>query len=257
MTAGRGGPLAGRIAVVTGGRGGIGAAICARFLREGAEVYAADIAEPEPETAEGLHHQRHDVTREESSVDLMARVEADHGKLDILVNAAGIEIEETIEETSLADWNRVFAVNVTGTFLTSKHALPLMRRAGGGSIVNFGSYDGFLADPKLAAYCASKGAVHALTRAMACDHGPEGIRVNAICPGYVDTPMLQSFFGASGDIESLKEEVRRVHPIRRYGTPEDVANLVNWLAGDEARYASGQLWVLDGGLTAQVQQMRL
>ena len=90
-----------------------------------------------------------------------------------------------------------------------------------------------------------------------CDHGPEGIRVNAICPGYIDTPMLQSFFRDTGDIESLQQAVRDVHPTRTYGTPEDIANLVLWLASDEARYASGQLWVLDGGLTAQVQQMRL
>jgi NAD(P)-dependent dehydrogenase (short-subunit alcohol dehydrogenase family) len=187
----------------------------------------------------------------------MVHLDQQHGRLDILVNAAGVEIEQTIEETTLEDWNRIFAINVTGTFLTSKHALPLMRMAGGGSIINFGSYDGFIADPSLAAYCATKGAVHALTRAMACDHGPENIRVNAICPGFIDTPMLQSFFGSAGDIESLKSEVQRVHPIKRYGTPEDVAGLVNWLAGDEARYASGQLWVLDGGLSAQVQQMRL
>ena len=98
---------------------------------------------------------------------------------------------------------------------------------------------------------------------MACDHGPEGIRVNAICPGYIDTPMLQSFFegdgsgGEGGNIDSLQQAVRDVHPMRTYGTPEDIANLVNWLASDEARYASGQLWVLDGGLSAQVQQMRL
>ena len=131
-----------------------------------------------------------------------------------------------------------------------------MRRAGGGSIINFGSYDGFIADPNLAAYCATKGAVHALTRAMACDHGPDNIRVNAICPGYVDTPMLKSFFDAKGDAEaaSMREEARRVHPLRRYGTPEDMANLVNWLAGDEARYATGQLWVLDGGISAQVSR---
>ena len=188
---------------------------------------------------------------------LMERVGDAHGKLHVLVNAAGIEIEKSIEHTALEEWNRIFAVNVTGTFLTSKHALAPMRAAGGGSIVNFGSYDGFIADPGLAAYCATKGAVHALTRAMACDHGRDNVRVNAVCPGYVDTPMLQSFFGTSGDITSLREAVRGVHPIGRYGTPDDVANLVNWLAGDEARYASGQLWVLDGGLTAQAHQMRL
>ena len=245
-----------RIAVVTGGTGGIGAAICNRFFREGAVVYAADINRPQTEF-DGVEYLHHDVTKESSAVELMGEIEKRHGRLDILVNAAGIEIEETIEDTTLEQWNRTFAINVTGTFLTSKYALPLMRNAGAGSIINFGSYDGFIADPGLAAYCASKGAVHALTRAMACDHGPENIRVNAICPGYVDTPMLQSFFGDSGNIDSLKKAVRDVHPLRTYGQPEDIANLVNWLAGDEARYASGQLWVIDGGLSAQVQQMRL
>ncbi|MEE3287180.1 MAG: SDR family oxidoreductase [Pseudomonadota bacterium] len=245
-----------RIALVTGGCGGIGRTICQRFHAEGAVVYATDVASfdfPDP----NIHVLHQDVGAEGDARAVMAQVEEDHGRLDVLVNAAGIEIEKTIEDTTLEDWNRSFSVNVSGTFLTSKYALPLMRAAGGGSIINFGSYDGFIADPSLAVYCATKGAVHALTRAMACDHGPEGIRVNAVCPGYVDTPMLQSFFGESGDIESLKQAVRDVHPIRNYGQPEDIANLVNWLAGDEARYASGQLWVIDGGLSAQVQQMRL
>ena len=274
----RAGYLAGKVAVVTGGRGGIGTAVCARFAAEGAAVYATGLsgraagggADADAGAGAGggagaqaapgaIVFHRHDVTSEESTVDLLARVEREHGRLDVLVNAAGIEIEKTAEHTSLEEWNRIFAVNVTGTFLTSKHALPLMRRAGGGSIINFGSYDGFIADPNLAAYCATKGAVHALTRAMACDHGPDNIRVNAICPGYVDTPMLKSFFDAKGDAEaeSMREEARRVHPLGRWGTPEDMANLVNWLAGDEARYATGQLWVLDGGISAQVQQMRI
>lgn len=246
-----------RVAVVTGGTGGIGTAICRRLAKEGAFVVAADRAEPQGDMPDTISFAELDVTSEDSVKAMIASVEARHGQIDILVNAAGIEIEKTIEETSLEDWNHIFAVNVTGTFLVSKHALPLMRKTGAGSIINFGSYDGFIADPQLAAYCATKGAVHALTRAMACDHGPENIRVNAICPGYIDTPMLQSFFGDSGDIESLKTAVRDVHPMKRYGTPDDVAGLVNWLAGDEARYASGQLWVLDGGLTAQVQQMNL
>ncbi len=245
-----------KTAFVTGGSGGIGAAICARFAREGAKVIAADLQAHEPES-DNVECLRYDVTSEEAARDAFKSLEGRWGKLDILVNAAGIEIEKTIEETSLEDWNRIFAINVTGTFLTSKYALPLLRRSDGASVINFGSYDGFIADPGLAAYCATKGAVHALTRAMACDHGPEGIRVNAICPGYVDTPMLQSFFQDAGDIESLKQSVRDVHPIRSYGTPDDIANLVNWLASDEARYATGQLWVIDGGLSAQVQQMRL
>ena len=253
--------LADKVALVTGGRGGIGRAIVERFVREGATVFAADLSRAgsvgDAEGAVSGSFVMLDVTDEESVRMAMASVEKEHACLDVLVNAAGIEIEKTIEETSLEEWNRIFGVNVTGTFLTSKYALPLLRQSAGASVVNFGSYDGFIADPQLAAYCATKGAVHALTRAMACDHGPEGIRVNAICPGYIDTPMLQSFFRDSGDIESLQQAVRDVHPTRTYGTPEDIANLVLWLASDEARYASGQLWVLDGGLSAQVQQMRL
>lgn len=251
------GALVGKVAIVTGGRGGIGTAVCDRFSREGAMVYAGDLSEGDGASADNVHFVALDVTLKDSVQALTNRVAEEAGRLDVLVNAAAIEIEKTIEETSLEDWNSIFAINVTGTFLASKYAVPLMREAGGGSIINFGSYDGFIADPELAAYCATKGAVHALTRAMACDHGRDNIRVNAICPGYIDTPMLQSFFGSSGDIDSLKSEVRRIHPMGRYGTPEDVANLVNWLASDEARYASGQLWVLDGGLTAQAQQLNL
>ena len=259
-----------KVALVTGARGGIGRGIVARFIKEGATVYAADLT-PQGSLAahddDGSIFVKLDVTQEPDAIAAMKTVHAEQGKLDILVNAAGIEIEKTVEETSLEEWNLSFAVNATGTFLTSKHALPLMREAAkcgaSASLINFGSYDGFIADPGLAAYCATKGAVHALTRAMACDHGPEGIRVNAICPGYIDTPMLQSFFngdgsgGGGGNIETLQKAVRDVHPMRTYGTPEDIANLVNWLASDEARYASGQLWVLDGGLSAQVQQMKL
>ncbi|MDQ8704099.1 SDR family oxidoreductase [Streptomyces sp. LHD-70] len=262
--------LSGKTALVTGGRGGIGRAIVARFLSEGATVYVADLAAQEPATvdeADGSLFLPMDVACQEDVAAAMSHVRENVGRLNILVNAAGIELEKSIEDTTLEEWNRSFAVNVTGTFLTCKYALPLLRNATQegltSSVINFGSYDGFLADPGLAAYCATKGAVHALTRAMACDHGPEGIRVNAVCPGYIDTPMLQGFFSGAGSggkgrsIEELQEAVRAVHPIRRYGTPEDIANLVNWLASDEAGYASGQLWVLDGGLSAQVQQMRV
>ncbi|MEO1199085.1 MAG: SDR family oxidoreductase [Pseudomonadota bacterium] len=255
------GRLEGKTAFVTGGTGGIGHAICARFVKEGAVVIAADLTDRD--VPEGTFFRFYDVTSERAVKTTFSDIAKDWERLDVLVNAAGIEIEKTIEDTSLDDWNKIFAVNVTGTFLTSKHALPLLRKSPAASIVNFGSYDGFIADPGLAAYCATKGAVHALTRAMACDHGPEGIRVNAVCPGYVDTPMLQSFFTGDGSggggrsIAELQQAVRDVHPTRTYGTPDDIANLVLWLASDEARYASGQLWVMDGGLTAQVQQMKL
>jgi len=261
--------LRGKTAFVTGGRGGIGRAICARFLKEGATVFAADLSEAGSlgdETVDESIFVRLDVTSEASVAGAMKLVETRDGKLDILVNAAGIEIERTVEHTSLDEWNRIFAINVTGTFLACKHALPLLRKAAKGghsaSIINLGSYDGFIADPGLAAYCATKGAVHALTRAMACDHGPEGIRVNAVCPGYVQTPMLENFFKGDGsganarNKDDVARAMREVHPLRTHGRPEDIANLVNWLASDEARYASGQLWVLDGALTAQVQQMR-
>ena len=252
------GSLAGRVALITGGRGGVGRAICERFSAEGAQVYAGDLS------ADGSTGQaggagdfvRLDVTSEAEVRAAFAAVEPAHGRLDVLVNAAGVEIEKTLDDTTLEDWNRIFAINVTGTFLASKHALPLLRRSPHASIVNFGSYDGFIADPGLTAYCATKGAVHALTRAMACDHGPEGIRVNAVCPGYVDTPMLGQFFGDGDDGAAVRAQAEAVHPLRTIGTPTDMANLVHWLASDEARYATGQLWVLDGGLSAQVQQMR-
>jgi NAD(P)-dependent dehydrogenase (short-subunit alcohol dehydrogenase family) len=259
--------LAGRTALVVGGNGGIGRAVVDRFLSEGAAVYSADLGVTATAHASGAaRFLALDITSEAEVVATMAAIREESGLLHVLVNAAGVEIEKTIEDTTVEEWDRSFAVNVTGTFLVSKHALPLLRAARRSaetvSVINFGSYDGFIADPGLAAYCATKGAVHALTRAMACDHGPEGIRVNAICPGYIDTPMLQRFFGGAGSggggrsVTELEDEVRGIHPMRRYGTPDDVAGLVAWLASDEARYASGQLWVLDGGLTAQVQQMR-
>ena len=252
------GTLEGRVALVTGGRGGAGSAVCRRFVDEGAHVYAAGLSDEgsiggEPAAGEFL---RFDVTSEDEVTAGIAAIESARGRLDIVVNAAGIEIEKTVEDTSLEEWDRIFAINVAGTFLTSKHALPLLRRSAHAAIVNFGSYDGFIADPKLAAYCATKGAVHALTKAMACDHGREGIRVNAICPGYIDTPMLDQFYPDGVDPADALAEAERIHPLGTIGTPTDMANLVHWLVSDEARYATGQLWVLDGGISAQVQQMR-
>jgi NAD(P)-dependent dehydrogenase (short-subunit alcohol dehydrogenase family) len=265
--AGSGTRLLGRTALVTGGCGGIGRAVVDRFLREGATVYVVDLPGAATDDGSLARFLPVDVAAEDDVAAALSRIGAEAGALHVLVNTAAVEVEKPLEETSLEEWNRSFAVNVTGTYLTCRYALPLLRAAArggaGASVVNLGSYDGFIADPGLAAYCATKGAVHALTRALACDAGPDGIRVNAVCPGYIDTPMLQSFFTGAGSggrgrgIDELQQAVRDVHPLRRYGTPEDVANLVTWLASDEAAYASGQLWVLDGGLTAQVQQVRL
>ena len=250
--------LKGRVALVTGGRGGAGRAVCDRFVAEGAIVYAADLTDDGSiggPTGAG-EFLRFDVTSEDEVRAGISTIERERGRLDIVVNAAGIEIEKTVADTTLDDWNRIFAINVTGTFLTSKYALPMLRESAHASIINFGSYDGYIADPKLAAYCATKGAVHMITKAMAVDHGPEGIRVNAICPGYIDTPMLEQFYPDGVDAAEARQEAEAVHPLRTIGTPTDMANLVYWLASDEARYATGQLWVLDGGLSAQVQQMR-
>jgi NAD(P)-dependent dehydrogenase (short-subunit alcohol dehydrogenase family) len=256
------GKLQGKRAVVTGGCGGIGWAVCRRFAAEGAEVVACDVANLDRTPAEGVRVQRLDVTDEGAVGAFFDAHGADDAPLHILVNAAGIEIEKTIEDTTLEEWNRIFADQRDRHVPDRRNTrCRCCARAEEASIINFGSYDGFIADPHLAAYCATKGAVHALTRAMACDHGPEGIRVNAVCPGYIDTPMLQSFFtgDGSGDIESDGCSRRCATCTRCAATarPDDIANLVNWLASDEARYASGQLWVLDGGLSAQVQQMRL
>ena|GEM_PF-1376865 len=168
--------LKSKTAFVTGGCGGIGAAICKRFAAEGASVIAADLQQNGTQPL-GVEFREFDLTREAIVKATFNDLAAQWDRLDILVNAAGIEIEKTIEDTTLEEWNRIFAINVTGMFLTSKYALPLLRESGTASVINFGSYDGYIADPGLAAYCATKGAVHALTRAMACDHGPEGIRV--------------------------------------------------------------------------------
>ena len=147
--------LEGKTAFVTGGTGGIGAAICERFAAEGARVIAADLQAP-GDLPDGIDFREYDVTSESVVTSTFADLAGQWDKLDILVNAAGIEIEKTIEETSLEEWNRIFAINVTGMFLTSKAALPLLRKADGASVINFGSYDGYIADPGLAAYCATK-----------------------------------------------------------------------------------------------------
>jgi meso-butanediol dehydrogenase/(S,S)-butanediol dehydrogenase/diacetyl reductase len=168
----------------------------------------------------------------------------------VLVNNAAIEHEGPIETTTVEEWDRVLAVNLRGPFLAIKHALPHMRRGGGGAIVNVASVDAVWAEPELAAYCASKAGLLGLTRSVAIDHGADGIRCVAICPSYVRTEMLEQFYRAQPDPATARRDAAAMHPVRRISEPEEVAAMTAWLASDEAAFANGQHFILDGGLTA-------
>jgi meso-butanediol dehydrogenase/(S,S)-butanediol dehydrogenase/diacetyl reductase len=248
MVSGTNGRLAGKVGIVTGASRGIGLAIAERFAAEGARVVGVSRG-PAPDMPPEVHHVRADVAVPGDAERIVASAVERFGRLDVLVNNAAIEVEGTIEETSPEDFDAVMAVNVRGVFLCSRSALgPLRER--GGAIINVASIDGHWAEPRLAAYSASKGAVMALTRAIALDHGPEGVRCTCICPSYVRTPMLEQFYDAQPDPEAARAEAARAHPLQRIAEPDDVASLAVWLASDEASFATGQSFVLDGGLTA-------
>ena len=220
-------------ALVTGAGSGIGAAIVRRLAADGLEVVLTD-ARP----VEGDGALQVDV-RDEAQV---ARAMVD---LDVLVNAAGIGSTTNAPETPLEVWEDVFAVNARGTFLCCKHAIPGMIARGGGAIVNVASVAALVGLRNRAAYSASKGAVVALTRALAVDHVADGIRVNAVCPGTVDSPWVRRLVDESG--ESL-DELRARQPMGRLGTPEEVAEAVSYLVS--AEFVTGSLLTIDGGLTA-------
>jgi NAD(P)-dependent dehydrogenase (short-subunit alcohol dehydrogenase family) len=245
-----------RIAIVTGGSRGIGRAIVERFLAEGASVVAA--ARRPPATAfpasGHLLFVAADVSRAADVEALFAKAIERFRGLDVLVNNAGIQLEKTIEDTSEEDWDRVMATNLKSVFLCARAALAPMRARGGGSIVNLGSYDGFVADPGLAAYCASKGGVHALSRAIAVDHGRDGIRCNTICPGWIETEMVEAYLASRPDPGGARRALDSIHPVGRTGRPADIAGVAAWLASEEAAFITGQLIVADGGLTAQAPQ---
>ncbi len=248
--------LAGKVAIVTGGSRGIGRAIVELFLAEGASVLATARhpgASPPPAGARMLF-QPADVSRSADVERLVALCEERFGGLDILVNNAGLQLQKSIEDTSEAEWDEVMAVNLKGVFLCTRAALGPMRRRGGGSIVNIGSYDGFLADPNLAAYCASKGGVHAFSRAAAVDHGKDRIRCNTICPGWIETEMLTDYLDHLPDPAAARASVAALHPSGRTGQPADIARLALWLASDESAFVTGQQLVADGGLTARAPQ---
>lgn len=223
--------FAGKRALVTGAGSGIGAAVARLLESEDADVIAADL------TGTDVHLD----VRDESQVAAVAR------DLDVLVNVAGIGSTTTAPDTPLEVWEDVFAVNARGTFLCCKHAIPTMIARGGGSIVNIASVAALVGLRHRAAYCAAKGAVVSLTRALAVDHVADGIRVNAVCPGTVDTPWVRRLVEDVG--ESLDELTAR-QPLGRLGTPEEVAEAVAYLAADAASFVTGSVLVIDGGLTA-------
>ncbi len=242
--------LQGKTAIVTGGSGGIGLAIARRFAAEGAEVMVASRSAPPDSDAGDLQWQPTDVADAGQVATLFETAKARFARLDVLVNNAGVQLEKTLAETSDEDWDRLMGVNLKGLFLCTRAAIRWMREAGGGVILNLGSVSGQVADYALAAYCASKAGVHGLTRAVAVDHGPDGIRCNAICPGWIMTEMAEQAFALGEDAADAKRRALARHPIGRFGTPEDIAALAAWLASDEAAFVSGQLFTADGALTA-------
>ena len=228
----------GKRALVTGAGSGIGAAVARRLAADGAEVIVADLT-PEAVAAElGARAVVLDVRHE-------AEIEFAMADLDVLVNCAGIGSTTNAPETTLEVWENVFAVNARGTFLCCKYAIPGMAARGGGSIVNIASVAGLVGLRNRAAYCASKGAVISLTRALAVDHVADGIRVNAVAPGTVDSPWVRRLVEDVG--ESL-DALRARQPLGRLGTPEEIADAVVYHAG--AEFVTGSVLVIDGGLTA-------
>jgi 2-keto-3-deoxy-L-fuconate dehydrogenase len=242
--------LAGKFALVTGGGSGIGAAVAEHFAVEGARVVVADVdLDAARGVAAGLTAgvaRAVDVADERSVIELLRSVELE-GSLDVLVNVAGIGSTTSAPDTPLEVWDRVLDVNARGTFLCCKHAIPRMAGRQGGAIINVASVAGLVGLRNRAAYCASKGAVIALTRALAVDHVGQGVRVNCICPGTVETPWVRRLVADAG--ESL-DALRARQPMGRLGSPGEIADAACYLAGDGAAFVTGSVLVIDGGLTA-------
>jgi NAD(P)-dependent dehydrogenase (short-subunit alcohol dehydrogenase family) len=174
------------------------------------------------------------------------------GGLDILVNNAGIMFEKTVEEMSEADWDDMMTVNLKAPFLLIKNAVPHMRRRGGGSIVNIGSIEGIASNPGHPAYSTSKAGIHGLTSAVAVDHGKDGIRCNAIAPGWINSNLSEAYIEGMPQSARVRRELLAMHPVGRLGEPRDVGNLALWLASDESAFVTGQVFVTDGGRTKKL-----
>lgn len=253
------GRLDGKIALISGGASGIGAAAARRFAQEGARVMIADIDEAggaavvsEIGVAAAFH--RLDVTDRDQWAAAVAATEQAFGRLDILVNAAGIVFDGTVEDTSLADWRRMMAINLDGTFFGCQAAVPAMDRGGYGSIINLSSVAGLRGSSDLFAYTASKGAVRQLTKAVAeglardaKGRSVEPVRCNSLHPGVIDTPMLDNFFEGR---EELRQSWLAGKPLGRMGTDDEIAGMILFMASDEARFATAAEFVIDGGMTA-------
>jgi NAD(P)-dependent dehydrogenase (short-subunit alcohol dehydrogenase family) len=264
------GRVAGKVALVTGGASGIGRACALRLAQEGARVVVTDVQDSMGAAAiaaitaaceasgngGGAWFLHHDVTQEEAWIDVVEEVRARHGRLDVLVNNAGIGIACSIVEMSLADWQRQQAVNLDGVFLGIKHGIPLMREGGGGSIINISSVAGLKGSARLAAYNATKGGVRLLTKGVALECAQErwNIRVNSVHPGVIDTPIWAKV--APGGLDPGANEVdvealaQVMVPGGFAGLPGDIANGVLFLASEESAYVTGSELVIDGGVSA-------
>ncbi|MFN0191157.1 MAG: SDR family NAD(P)-dependent oxidoreductase [Aestuariivirga sp.] len=250
------GRLEGKVAIVTGGASGIGAAIVKRFVAEGARVLFTDLA-AQRSAGEAIVEELHndgkffvgDVTSA-SDCNLAVRTACESfGPPTVLVNNAGTAVVGGVEELSEEDWDRQFDVNVKSVYLMCRPVVPLMRKEGGGSIINIASESAFIAFPMHPAYCASKAAVLHLSRSLGVRHAVDRIRVNALCPGTIDTPLYRNFLSKQADPDAVHKTVLAMHPLG-LGTPEDIASAALYLASDESRYVTAAPMHVDGGSTA-------
>jgi NAD(P)-dependent dehydrogenase (short-subunit alcohol dehydrogenase family) len=244
-----------KVAIVTGAGSGIGRAIALGFAEEGARVVLVDRDEAGGASTLGLvtaaggdaHLVVADVSRGADTERIVAETVRVFGRLDALVNNAAVMVSKAVPELSEEEWDHVVGVNLKGVFLCSKQAILCFRRqGGGGTIVNMASVNSFYAEAGIAAYCAAKGGVQQLTRAMAIDHSAEGIRVNCICPGWIDTPMNAGFFATPG----ARAFADKLHPIGRIGQPAEIAAVATFLVSDAASFVTGASIVADGGFSA-------
>ena len=253
------GRIDGKTALVTGAGAGIGRAVALRLAEEGAQVAVSGrteesgqkVASEIREAAGKATNLALDVVSETAWRDALELIEKTFGRLDILVNNAGITMSGKIENTALEDWRRIMEVNVDSVFLGIKHAIPLMRKGGGGSIVNLSSVLGITGTPMISAYTASKAAVRLLTKCAALECALDGIRVNSIHPAFIHTPMMEdTAIRLHGDVATGKAEFGKFHPIGHVGEPLDIANGVLYLVSDESAFTTGAELVIDGGYTA-------